>query len=287
MGKKLEGKYKLKIISKRKQSSEGNDTHRYIAEIIELEKNYKYDSAVSVGKFVNVKFSSRFEGSYRKPEYFYDEKKLVGWFDGKKNDIQTIEGNIAKGRENQEFPLPTPFSWNTGQETLDQINLTNFDLDGIMKTAKKATTRKALVDARVGQGEFRKKVKSLWGGKCLITGVDKEDLLIASHIKGWGDCKTNDERLDGYNGLLLAPHIDKLFDKHLMTFSNDGYIIAKPEIMEILKRWGIDTKKCYGEFHPKTKKYMDHHREYHNKKNNDFIARGARCQNSTSRTAPC
>ena len=36
--------------------------------------------------------------------------------------------------------------------------------------------------------------------------------LVASHTKPWRD-STNEERLDGENGLLLTPTIDHLFDK--------------------------------------------------------------------------
>jgi hypothetical protein len=45
---------------------------------------------------------------------------------------------------------------------------------------------------------------------CRITGVNREEHLRASHCKPWRD-STNDERLDGENGLLLTPSIDHLF----------------------------------------------------------------------------
>ncbi|MGH8783212.1 HNH endonuclease [Paraburkholderia sp.] len=43
------------------------------------------------------------------------------------------------------------------------------------------------------------------------------ELLIASHIKPWRE-SDNEERLDGMNGLLLATHADRLFDRYLMSF---------------------------------------------------------------------
>ena len=52
--------------------------------------------------------------------------------------------------------------------------------------------------------------------------VDSDpNFLIASHIKPW---KVSDNvlRLDGSNGLTLAPRIDRLFDKGYITFSQDG-----------------------------------------------------------------
>ena len=36
-----------------------------------------------------------------------------------------------------------------------------------------------------------------------ITQVNRPEHLIASHCKPWRDCESNDERLDGENGLLL------------------------------------------------------------------------------------
>jgi putative restriction endonuclease len=43
-----------------------------------------------------------------------------------------------------------------------------------------------------------------WGGRCPISGVDQPELLRASHIKPWADCSTDAERLDVFNGVLLA-----------------------------------------------------------------------------------
>lgn len=82
------------------------------------------------------------------------------------------------------------------------------------------TQRVQLAKARVGQGLFRKRV-ILLDGACRVTGVTDQRLLIASHIKPWR-AASNAERLNGHNGILLSPHIDALFDEHLLTFENDG-----------------------------------------------------------------
>ncbi len=53
---------------------------------------------------------------------------------------------------------------------------------------------------------------------CPITLINDKRLLIASHIKPW--CLSNDdEKVDVYNGLILSPLYDKLFDTGLITFS--------------------------------------------------------------------
>src|SRR6266566_1939876 len=73
------------------------------------------------------------------------------------------------------------------------------------------TERTALVQARRGQGLFRDNVRSIEHA-CRITRVARMEHLIASHIQPWRD-SSNEQRLDGENGLLLTPTVDHLFDK--------------------------------------------------------------------------
>lgn len=93
------------------------------------------------------------------------------------------------------------------------------DLADIERRVSSPTQREALVQARVGQGRFRADVTRLWGRAetCALTGITLPELLIASHIKPWRE-SDDDERLDPANGLLLATHADKLFDRHLLSF---------------------------------------------------------------------
>lgn len=84
-------------------------------------------------------------------------------------------------------------------------------IDDINDSDIESTEKEQVTKARKGQGKFRKNVIKK-ENKCRLTGVNKKDLLIASHIKPW-KVSSNSERLDGNNGLLLSPHVDKLFDK--------------------------------------------------------------------------
>lgn len=87
-----------------------------------------------------------------------------------------------------------------------------------------ATTKQALRESRIGQGFFRKELIKMWS-VCPVSGVRNLDLLMASHTKPWA--KSDDvERLDPFNGFLFAPHVDRLFDKGLISFGNDGKIIV-------------------------------------------------------------
>jgi hypothetical protein len=92
--------------------------------------------------------------------------------------------------------------------------------------AQPPTTTEALrlVKQRVGQDLYRKALLEYWGGACAVTGLDLPAALRASHAKPWADCATDEERLDAFNGFLLASHLDALFDAGLMTFEDTGEV---------------------------------------------------------------
>jgi predicted restriction endonuclease len=116
-----------------------------------------------------------------------------------------------------------------------------------------------LAKARVGQGLFRKRVMLL-SGSCRVTGVTENRVLIASHIKPWKS-STNPERISGYNGILLSPHVDALFDDHLMTFEDDGRIRVHDSLSgDVLARWSIDASKRVEAFRTEQAVFLSHHR---------------------------
>ena len=92
-----------------------------------------------------------------------------------------------------------------------------------------ATDRQTLIVARRGQGKFREQLITRWK-TCSVTGFGPEAVLVASHIIPWCKCATNGERLDVNNGLLLIPNIDKLFDRGLITFDQDGRILISQNL---------------------------------------------------------
>jgi len=121
------------------------------------------------------------------------------------------------------------------------------------------TQKHQLILARVGQGDFRINVQKI-ESQCRVTGLTAKSLLIASHIKPWKD-SSNKERLDGHNGFLLSPHIDKLFDKGWISFSDQGrLLISNEEIRNILKIWFIDSDMSVGTFTDQQKMYLEYHR---------------------------
>lgn len=88
-------------------------------------------------------------------------------------------------------------------------------------TRIRQTEKDILIKARVGQGKYRSNLLNKYEGKCIVTGIDKSKLLVASHIKPWAICENN-ERIDTENGLLLSANIDRLFDSGLITFNDEG-----------------------------------------------------------------
>lgn len=91
----------------------------------------------------------------------------------------------------------------------------------IARSTLAQTTKSALIEARIGQGQFRSNLLEYWGRRCAVTGTTLTPILRASHIKPWR-ASNNDERLAVHNGLLLSPVYDALFDQGLISFDSDG-----------------------------------------------------------------
>ncbi|CAA0120406.1 HNH endonuclease [Zhongshania aliphaticivorans] len=130
------------------------------------------------------------------------------------------------------------------------------DVEAILSQDSVTDTEKAtLLKTRIGQGNFRQKLISLWGG-CAVTGYKDTSMLVASHIKPWR-ASSNTERLDGYNGLLLLPTLDKAFDSGLVSFGETGNILISPLLQEpenlvITESMSVNLKsehQVYMEFH--------------------------------------
>jgi len=90
----------------------------------------------------------------------------------------------------------------------------------------RTTEAERVVIQRMGQNLYRAALLDYWQGRCCVTGMDVPDLLRASHIKPWHKCASDYERLDVFNGLLLAPHVDALFDGGWISFGDDGGVVA-------------------------------------------------------------
>lgn len=122
------------------------------------------------------------------------------------------------------------------------------------------TERQGLVTSRVGQGAYRKRIIHRWEYECAVTKFSRVDVLIASHIVPWR--KANDhERLDVHNGILLSPVYDALFDKHLISFENNGKIILSNSIeAQAYAQIGVTGKEQIDRLSEHNTYYLDQHR---------------------------
>jgi putative restriction endonuclease len=128
-------------------------------------------------------------------------------------------------------------------------------------TMPKATEAERLVVQRVGQGLFRSALLDYWQGKCCATGLDVPELLRASHIRPWAQCETDEQRLDVFNGLLLAPHLDALFDSGLMTVDSSGVIQLSAKLTaERRAQLGIEGELKVPALRAEHHAYLDFHR---------------------------
>lgn len=122
------------------------------------------------------------------------------------------------------------------------------------------TTKDQLVKSRRGQGIFKANVRLNEKG-CRVTGITDPKHLRASHMKPWKD-SNDEEKLNGCNGLLLSPHVDHLFDKGLISFTDNGDLLLSPALeLTVLAKWGISTTLNVGKFSPEQSVFLKYHRQ--------------------------
>ena len=117
-----------------------------------------------------------------------------------------------------------------------------------------------LTKSRRGQGIFKANVR-LIEDHCRVTGVTSIKHLRASHIKPWS-VSSKEEKLDGFNGLLLSPHVDHLFDRGFISFKNSGDLMVSKELNPIvLEKWAIVDSSNVGMFKASQANYLEFHRD--------------------------
>ena len=131
---------------------------------------------------------------------------------------------------------------------------------GIGSSPAASTERASLIRSRRGQGAFREHLIRLWRGRCCVTGVSTRELLRASHIKPWRD-SNNAERLDPFNGLLLAVNYDAAFDAGLISFRDDGQVMVRGQAWSDLGRLGIARDSTIQGLKPRHLEFLRYQRE--------------------------
>lgn len=156
---------------------------------------------------------------------------------------------------------------NAPSEFVFRIEMLSSEIDAFKEVREHAaeyktldkTEQEQIVVSRLGQGNFRRNVIRLWGS-CSVTGLQSVTLLRAAHIKPWKD-SNNQERLNPFNGLLLIPDYDFLFDRGYITFKNNGSVLISQRLSPFARKVfdvadDLQLRNVFSE----NKDYLDFHR---------------------------
>lgn len=210
--------------------------------------------------------------SKTQPFVYCGRLEYVEYDENKTRPVHIISLSLDYDESTQNQNLIDIYNWkpeSIGRTSTNNVYLVKKQISRPKGEQKKPnyTERRGLVTSRVGQGWYRQEILKKWGDKCSITGCSHKEILISSHIKGWSECN-EDERLDIDNGILLSPHIDSLFDKHLISFEDDGSIIISDKVSkEDLVILGVSNSIRLN-VDDGMKKYLKHHRNKFTNKNN-------------------
>jgi len=147
------------------------------------------------------------------------------------------------------------------RELSGQMEWEEIEQRHVLEAEIPVTTRRALVQARVGQGLFKDRVSQI-EKRCRLTFVENPTHLVGSHIKPWREA-TNEERLNGANGLLLTPTADHLFDRGFISFDDSGEVLISPVADVVsLRKMGLDPSNPPRPFifNVDQKHFLSHHR---------------------------
>ena len=123
------------------------------------------------------------------------------------------------------------------------------------------TEKESLIRARRGHGRYRQDLEKVEIG-CRLTGLIDRRHLRASHIKPWS-VSNDDEKLDPNNGLLLSPHIDHLFDRGYISFTDKGELLVSKFLNPVvLSDWGLTASIKPKPFSAQQRVYLDYHRKH-------------------------
>lgn len=204
-----------------------------------------------------------YKSNYRPSGNFLSVKQeRLSKFGGESNYINFLKkkygqmSNILKDEQENYSVQFDDFVHTSMPDVIDDINNQKASLEILSKTEQES-----IIKSRIGQGKFRKKLIDYWQS-CAVTGCPTISILRASHIKPWRDC-SNQERLDPYNGLLLIPNLDILFDSGLISFLDDGLLIVSSHLNEESQLiLGLNVGLRIKRLKSKHKPFLDYHRNH-------------------------
>ena len=203
--------------------------------------------------------------SQTQPFIYCGRLNYIDYVEGTSKPVHLIFHNIDYQAETQNDDLVRVYKWRPseiGGESRFNFTQSSGTKKHLSARLKKPsiTERSGNVVQRVGQEYHRQQMIKRWGGKCPVTGCSILAILKSSHIVPWSE-SNNEERLDVNNGILLSPDVDALFDRHLISFEDDGSIILSSKVTEKdLLALGIDTSVKIT-IKEGMKSYLKRHRE--------------------------
>lgn len=165
-------------------------------------------------------------------ENIESKTSFAGFPPNPKNSGQAITFNFTDHSAVQAFcKLVLKINASTSNEIIPYLRQDSDVSDKAVISEEEAllpsTELNTLVKVRLGQSNFRRELLKYWQG-CSVSDCTFEKLLIASHIIPWSE--QEDSRLNPYNGLLLSPNLDAVFDKGYISFNDDGSIMISSEL---------------------------------------------------------
>ncbi len=127
-----------------------------------------------------------------------------------------------------------------------------------MSSIDRAVTAKS---RGIAQRVFRGNLLRLWKGACAVTSVQEPRVLRSSHIKPWSNSCVH-EKVDHFNGLLLVPNLDALFNEGLVSFRDGGQIMVSTDWQnDDQRRMHITSDLRLRMVHPESSQYLEFHRD--------------------------
>ncbi len=190
------------------------------------------------------------------PEHYFNHS--LRWLQGRKY-VESVAGRLDLTNDGRELLLGTA----TPAEKVSRpsAEVAQDVRDVYARSDISATQKESLVNARIGQGEFRRRVLHGWDCRCAVTGSQTLDVVRASHIKPWRE-SDDEERLDPENGLPLVATLDALFDSGLVTFAPSGKMIVSPVLSGAERRvLGLRQERLARKLTGKAADYLAWHKK--------------------------
>jgi putative restriction endonuclease len=142
-----------------------------------------------------------------------------------------------------------------GSDFLDDVEEERIQQRPDLGTLEKET----LIQARRGHGRYRQTLEGVETG-CRVTGLIDRRHLRARHIKPWNE-SNDQEKLDPNNGLLLSPHVDHLFDRGYISFTDQGEMLVSKSLNPVVfEAWGLSVPSRMKPLNAKQCGYLAYHR---------------------------